>query len=175
MLVSDRLSPVSESVANQPVASPVRASRRFPVLEMVGKLTPNLALMGKVFQASFEIGAFKAGEKCVPELAEFLATKGYEIDDFHEGMLFATDAGVQMHTDEGPSVLWALGGFNGCAERNHEMVVGNQSAFLVNGGVYLFDSGIRHGLIANRPGLWVVYSAYVRKRKAPAKPRAMKG
>ncbi len=82
------------------------------------------------------------------------------------GLLFASDRGVSLHTDEYLSALWVLGGQIDADQETHQLLCGDQSAFLSVGEVYLFDATQRHGLIASEHGRWVVFSVYVQSTVA---------
>lgn len=142
---------------------------RYPVLEHVGHLEPDLALASQVLQPNFEPGAFTFGAEYPQSFVDFLASLGYEPHDYgNRGMLFASTYGVPMHTDEYPAALWVLGGQVGTFEDSHTFVVGGSHAFLKTGAVYIFDSRKPHGVIAAASGLWVVFSTFIRRKRGGA-------
>lgn len=142
------------------------ARTSFPMLELLGHLAPDPELLSSVLQPSFQLGDFCQSAPYPTALAALLAECGYEFADHGCGMLFASNAGVTLHVDEQPSVLWVLGGQINPDQTSHQLLVGSKDHTLEAGQVVLFDARKRHGVIAGEPGLWAIFSAYVRRNKA---------
>ena len=141
---------------------------RYPVLEKLGHLPPEEALAKGWRAEGFELGSFANGASYPKPLLEFLIQTPYEPHDFgNMGLLFANNAGVSLHVDEYPSVLWVLAGDmdNG----SHTLIVGRTDVQLAVGDVYLFDSRKRHGVIACNTDVWCIFSTYVRRRRVNRK------
>jgi quercetin dioxygenase-like cupin family protein len=149
---------------------PEKNASPFPTLKLLGSLEPDAQLLALALAPGFELKDFEYGAAVTAALKTFLAGHGYEKHEYEScGLLFASDRGVSLHTDERPSALWVLGGQVDASQETHQLLCGDQSALLSPGEVYLFDATKRHGVIANEHGLWVVFSVYVQ----PAKPSAV--
>lgn len=142
---------------------------RYPEIEALGHLAPDAALAAAWREPGFELGGFANGGDYPQSFVDFLAQTDYEPNDYgNRGLLFAHDAGVGLHVDEYPSVLWVLAGDmdNG----SHTLIVGRKDVQMAVGDVYLFDARKQHGVIASTTGLWCIFSTYVRRRRAKRKP-----
>lgn len=141
----------------------------YPELCKVGALEPEGAMLQRVLSPDFDLGNFTQGDDIPAALRKLLADNGFEPDDHADmGMLFACLHGVTMHEDEKPSALWVLAAqgerFGHPAQ---ELICGNSCRTLETGDVLLFDARKRHGVIASVPGLWAVYSVYIRRIGEP--------
>ena len=150
------------------------AHLKYPLIELIGTLDPELALLGRALTADFQVGEFTCGTPYPESLGVALGAAGLEFDDHGMGMLFASNHGVSLHTDEHPAVLWVLGGSINQDQTTHQLLVGNKSHTLGIGQVLLFDARKLHGVIAAATGLWVVFSSYVRRTPAARAPRLAK-
>lgn len=138
----------------------------YPMLELVGRLTPDAELLSRALRPEFPVGDFNQPAPYPAALGAVLAERGYQFADYGgQGMLFGSMAGVTMHSDEMPSVLWVLGGQINPDMTSHQLLVGSKTHTLSAGDVILFDARKRHGVIAADPGRWVIFSAYVRRKR----------
>jgi hypothetical protein len=131
----------------------------------LGKLKPEPLLLAQILDSRFEVGNFTNFAKAPDTLKALLAEHGFEIDAHDEkngGLLFAHTMGVPMHTDEKTSALWVLTTPE-VPECPNQFIVGADVVNLVRDEVHFFDATVPHGVIASAPGLWAVFSIYVRK------------
>lgn len=152
-----------------------RTRRTFPTIERIGNLPPYGPMLARAMAPEFPLRCFCQSAECPSGLKAMIEAQGFEGDEsFGGGMLFASDAGVTLHADEKPSVLWVLGGLSSSdpgAAPTHELIVGAKSLMISAGDVVLFDARKRHGVIAAEIGRWAVFSCYVRRRRAPVLAR----
>jgi hypothetical protein len=131
----------------------------------LGKLKPEPLLLAQILDSRFEVGTFTNFAKAPDNFKTLLAEQGYKIDAGDKkngGLLFAHTMGVPMHTDEKTSALWVLTTPE-VQEYPNQFIVGNDVVNLVREEVHFFDATVPHGVIASAPGLWAVFSIYVRK------------
>jgi hypothetical protein len=138
----------------------------YPVLQYIDTIKAPGGLLAEALRPQFRAGDFSYAVDFPPQLLKALKHEGYAPAE-PQGILFASHHGVSLHTDDQPSVLWALGGCGGDSfvpqGESHQFLVGDQAVYLQADDVYLFDATRRHGVIAAQPGLWIVFSGYIRK------------
>lgn len=141
----------------------------YPVLQKLDELVPPDHLLASVLRPDFRFDDFNGSYDAPQDLVDLLKDKGFVIDDLAErGLLFASVQGVPLHTDERPSALWVLSA-TAQPENNTgvDLVCGGQSLRMVSNEVVLFDARLKHGVIASVPGVWAVFSVYVRHASQP--------
>jgi hypothetical protein len=134
-------------------------------VKVLGTLSPMTApsLIETVLQQQAQLNDFTGGAPVPRSLAKFAKECGYVTVE-KQGMLFAHTAGVGIHTDEHPALLWIL---SGCSQpymydNSHELIVNGKSVKLADGMVLWFDATKPHGLIACTNTLWSCFSVYVK-------------
>ena len=134
-------------------------------IKHIGELTPEPLLLAKILDASFRPGDFTNVAQAPDNLKRLLAEQGYDIathDDIG-GMLFASNVGVPVHSDDQLSALWVLVEPD-VPEHPTQIIVGGEVKDLSRNDVFIFDASVPHGVIASTTGLWAVFSTYVVKR-----------
>ncbi len=118
---------------------------------------------------SGEHNCFVAGTTIPPQLKELIEDYGYEIrEPTDQVLLFSSQCGVHMHSDEQSSIIWVLCGTN-CADmansgnRSHQLICGEAYETLQDSGVYFVNTEEMHAVVANNHELWSVISLYVSK------------
>lgn len=128
----------------------------------LGKLKPAPKLLKIVNQEQLELADFCTTAPCPDVLKRFIKRHGYETTE-RQGMLFASDVGVGMHTDQEQSVIWFLGGLDVSTMfgASHELVIGGEGHRLSNGLIVWANTEEMHGVIAGNKELWSCYSIAV--------------
>ncbi len=141
--------------------------KSLPQVHILGKLPPTPALLEQVMREQTELNDFTGGAPVPAPLRALMREHGYETNE-GGGMLFAHNAGVGIHTDQEPTILWILCGTS-CSRYmsspSHELIVAGEVTKLEDGMVLWFDAQQPHGVIAQTNSLWACYSIYCKEAK----------
>lgn len=116
-----------------------------------------------------EHNSFVAGVKIPDELLAFADKHGYEIQEHtDQALLFSSQVGVQLHSDEQGSMIWVLCGTDSSdhaqsGNKSHQLICNGKTCALENGGVYFVNTAKPHAVVATNHELWAVISMYVGK------------
>ena len=137
-------------------------AKKSEVVKYLGKLKPNAGLLARVAAEGLDLNHFTGQAEAPPELVEFIAEQKLRTTESSH-LFFAHNAGVGMHYDDTPCILWVLCGTNGkyMNAPSHQMIVDGEEVNLKDGGVYWFHSGKKHGVIAQNCAVWACLSVRV--------------
>jgi hypothetical protein len=137
-----------------------------PVVKVLGQLKPDARLVARIRKERLELDDFCSTAAVPDKLRTLMKKHGYETDE-PSGMLYASDAGVSLHSDEQPAILWILHGTDERTKfgRSHQLIVGTEAVELEDGMVLWFDSSVHHAVVACNHELWGCYSIYCEEIK----------